>query len=70
MRKDLPGVTIYIESLLKKVHEVRLKNMELRKSQSSLKNKISDLDIQNKELKAKVETLEKKGAVDCKLIID
>ena len=67
---NLPSVSIYIETLLKTVHDVRLKNMELRKSQGNLKNKISDLDLKNKELKAKVDTLEKKGAVDCKLIID
>ena len=61
---------MYIESLLKTIHDVRLKNMDLRRDQASLKNKISDLDLQNRELKAKVDTLEKKGAVDCKLIID
>ena len=61
---------MYIESLLKTIHDVRLKNMDLRRDQASLKNKISDLDLQNRELKAKVDTLEKKGAVDCELIID
>ena len=61
---------MYIESLLKTIHDLRLKNMDLRRDQASLKNKISDLDLQNRELKVKVDTLEKKSAVDCELIID
>ena len=70
LRKNLPSVTMYIESLLKTIHDLRLKNMDLRRDQASLKNKISDLDLQNRELKVKVDTLEKKSAVDCELIID
>lgn len=70
LRTNLPIVSMYIEPLLKTVHAVRLKNMELRKSQGNLKNKISDLDLQNRVLRAKVDTLEKKGAFDCELIID
>lgn len=61
----LSEASTIVETMNKKLHVVRLKNMELRKNQTDTTNKISALTKENKQLKEKVEALDKKIVADC-----
>ena len=58
-----------IDSLKHKIHDTRLKNMQLRENQSKMQNKLTWLTKENGELREKVEALEKKAALDCETVL-
>ena len=59
-----------MRTLNQKLHEVRLRNMELRSGQSAYIAKIDRLLSENRKLQAKVLELDKKSAVDCDTILN
>ena len=54
----------------KKIHELRLANMDLRHEQAKLRTKVNRLEEENRDLKGKAQLSDKKSEADCKMIID
>lgn len=67
--ESFPVLGQLMDNWKRQVHEIKLKNMQLRQDQSKIQKQMQALAKENASLKEKVEVLEKKAATDCETIL-